>query len=421
MRRRNSLLAAVALLAGSGYGLANEDSQSKGRRIDEVVTAYEKLGYLNGAVLVAEHGKVIYAKGAGNANMETHAPNTPQTKFGIASITKQFTAVLLLQQASEGKVRLDEKVSDHLPWYRKDTGTRMTLEQLLHHTSGLPADFDSPEFSDSAEASRHYEPEEFAQKFCQENLASQPGTKWEYSNCGYVLLGLVLERATGKPFADLLRERVLGPLEMNDSGMDSNNLAQLGGALGYKRRAGPRYVPGPYLDRTHIYAAGAMYSTLEDLFRWNQALSDGGQLPKEIREQVFRPGMHNWGYGWFVTKIPEGEPGAGSTMEEMRGDMPGNFFAWILRYPEQGDAIIVLRNGYGSTERLEQNLQAIVFNQKPKMPRRSAKDLAARAWQVPADWLEIHKIWSLIFVLAAAAGLAWRAVRRASRGAAGGG
>ena len=145
------------------------------------------------------------------------------------------------------------------------------------------------------------------------------------------------------------------------------------------RHAGPRYTAGLYEDRGHIFAAGAMYSTAEDLFCWSQALSEGGSVPKEIRDQIFKPGMNNWGFGWFVTKIAPGEPGAGSTMEEMRGDMPGNYFPWILRYPGQDGVIIVLRNVYGSTERLEQNIQAILYDMEPRMPSRSPKDLVAGA------------------------------------------
>jgi CubicO group peptidase (beta-lactamase class C family) len=393
---------------------ADDRILSKAERIEQLITQYEKYGYINGAVLVAEHGKIIYAKGIGEANMESHTPNTPRTKFGIASITKQFTAALVLQQATEGKIRLEGKITEYLPWYRKDTGDRITIEQLLHHTSGLPPDFDMPEFSESAEARRHYEPQAFAEKFCQPQLASEPGTKWEYSNCGYDLLGLILERSTGRSFEDLLRERILEPLGMKDSGMNRNNLEQLGGASGYKRRAGPRYTPGPYIDQGHVYAAGAMYSTTEDLFVWNQALSASTLFSKEIRDLIFKPGLHDWGYGWFVTKIPPGEPGTGSTLAEMRGDMPGNFFSWILRYPEQDDVIIVLRNGYGSTERLEQNIQAILFDQEPKVPSRSPKDMAARAVQVPVAWVVTHRSLSLLLILIAVAGI-WRIAWRKRR------
>jgi CubicO group peptidase (beta-lactamase class C family) len=401
MKRRLRSLFLVGLLGmGLGtLGLADRSAPELAARIEKLVSRYAEFGHLNGTVLLARHGTVIYAKGIGDANMQSHTPNTPRTKFGIASVTKQFTAVLVLQQVAEGKIRLDGKTSDYLAWYREDTGSRMTIEQVLHHTAGLPPDFELPEFSDSEAAKQHFEPEEFAKKKCQPSLVSEPGTQWNYSNCGYLLLGLVLEQVTGKPFDELLQERLLEPLGMKDTGMDRNDLAERGGATGYLRHAGARYTVGPYLDRSHIYAAGAMYSTAEDLFRWNQALSDGGVIPKEIREQVFRPGLGNWGYGWFITKIPAGTPGEGNTIAEMRGDMPGNYFSWILRYPEKEAVIIVLRNGYGSTERLEENLQAILFDAEPRMPSRSLKDLAAQAWWTPEEWVSSHRRMSAILLV----------------------
>jgi CubicO group peptidase (beta-lactamase class C family) len=385
-------LLGIACLSLGTVGAVDPPAFDAAKQIDKLVSRYAEYGYINGSVLVAKHGTVIYSRGIGEADIQSHTPNTPRTKFGIASLTKQFAAVLVLQQLAEGKIRLDANLSGYLPWYRKDTGTRITIEQLLHHTAGLPPDFDLPDFSDSEAASRHSEPKDFAEKSCQPTLVSDPGTKWNYSNCGYVLLGLVLEQATGESFAQLLQERLLNPLGMKDSGMDRNDLVQHGGATGYKRYAGPRYTLGPYIDRSHIYSAGAMYSTVEGLFRWNQAFSEGGAIPKEIREQVFKPGLNTGAYGWFVSTIPAGVPGEGQVMAEMRGDMPGNYFSWILRYPEQDAVIIVLRNGYGSTERLEENLQAILFDAQPRMPSRNLKDLAALAWWIPEEWFLSHKL-----------------------------
>jgi len=408
------LIIAVILIALIwGRSSAAEDrAASKAERIEELVARYGKYGYLNGVVLVAEHGEIIYEKGVGYANMETHVPNTPRTKFGIASLTKQFTAALVLQQVAEGKVGLDGKVSDYLPWYRKDTGGRMTIEQVLHHTAGLPPDFDMPEFGDSEAAARHYEPQAFAEKFCQQTLVSEPGTKWAYSNCGFNLLGLILEHVSGKSFGDLLREKLLEPLGMKDTGMDRNDLVQMGGAAGYRRHAGPRYTRGPYQDRVHFFSAGGMYSTAEDLFRWSKAFyGDVGFVPKEIREQMVKPGINDWGYGWFARQVGRGEPGAGSVLVEMRGDMTGNYFSWILLYPEQNDVIIVLRNGYGSTERLEQNIQAILFDMEPRIPSRNTKDLAALAILVPSRWVATHRVLSLLIALVAAAAI-WQAARR---------
>jgi CubicO group peptidase (beta-lactamase class C family) len=383
----------------------------KAQRIEQLVSHYQKLGYFNGAILVADRGKVIYSKGVGKASFDYGIPNTPSTKFGIASITKQFNALLVLQQVAEGKILLQGKVSDYLPWYRKDTGTRMTVEQLLHHTSGLPSDFDSPEFNATPAAARRYEHQEFAEKFCQPALSSEPGTKWEYTNCGYNLLGLILERVTGASFEDLLHQRILDPLGMKDSGLDRNSLSQLGGATGYLRHAGPRYTRGAYIDRIHGFSSGSMYATVEDLYRWNQALSSGEFISKELREQIFTPGLQDWGYGWFITKIPAGQPGAGNTMAEMRGDMPENFFAWILRYPERNAVIITLRNVYGSTEGLEQNTQAILFDAEPRLPSRNPKDIAAQLWLVPTGWIASHIALSVLLMFLAVAAI-WLATRR---------
>jgi CubicO group peptidase (beta-lactamase class C family) len=398
-RRWTLVLAAILMTAASCIGQQNSP-RSKAERIGQLVSAYEKYGYLNGAILVAEHGEVIYAAGIGDANMERHIPNTPQTKFDIASITKQFTAALVLQQVGKGKIQLAGTVSEYLPWYRKDTGARMTVEQLVKHTSGLPPDFDAPEFGDSAAAARQVEPHAFAEESCQPALASEPGTKWAYSNCGYILLGLILERAAGKPFELLLQKQLLQPLGMNDSGMDRNNLENLGGASGYKRHPGPRYAPGPYIDRSHIFSSGSMYSTVDDLYRWNQALSGSNLFSADLRDQIFTPGLGNWANGWFVRKIPPGEPGEGSTIAETRCDIPGNFFSWVLRYPEQDDVIIVIRNVYGSSENLEQNLQAILFDREPRVPQRSPLDVLAHFGWVSFDWVVAHRlVTSLVLTL----------------------
>lgn len=409
-RQLTSPLALLFLIAPIPVA-GQEPPFDKAQRIGQVLSHYEKLGYFNGAILVADHGKIICAKGVGEADMVSHVPNTPQTKFGVASITKQFTALLILQQVAENKIALQGKVTDYLPWYRKDTGSHMTIEQLLHHTSGLPPDFDSPEFNATPEAARRYEHQEFAEKFCQPPLTSEPGTKWEYSNCGYNLLGLVLEHVTEMSFNDLLHQRILGPLGMKDSGLDRNDLAELRSATGYLRHAGPRYTRGAFIDRIHGFSSGSMYSTVEDLYKWNQALSSGEFLPKELREQIFTHGLHDWGYGWFITKIPAGQPGAGSAMAEMRGDMPENFFAWILCYPERDAVIITLRNAYGSTEGLEQNIQAILFDAEPRLPSRSPKDVAAQLWLVPAHRITSRiALFALLMLLVLAA--IWLAARR---------
>jgi CubicO group peptidase (beta-lactamase class C family) len=403
-------------LVWTGPCSAGQAAGTKAERLAAVVRYYHDHGFLNGAVLVGENGRIIYEKAVGEANFASHIPNTPSTKLGIGSITKQFTALLVLQQADEGKIELDASISEYLPWYRQDTGSHMTIEQLMHHTSGLPPDFDSPEFSGDAPAGKFYEPEDFAKQFCSPSLSSQPGSTWNYSNCGYILLGLILERVTGEPFGELLRKRLLDPLGMKNTGLPHQDYAEMAGAIGYKRHAGPRYTPGPYLDLRHCFSAGAMYSTVEDLFLWNQALTSSPLITASQREQIFQPGKNSWGYGWFVTKIPAGVPGAGNTQAEMRGDMPDNFFAWILRYPEQDAVIIVLRNSYESTERLEENLQAVLFDAPPRLPSRQVADLLAGPFVKFGGWAQVHWLVAPFILLLLVIGGAWRLLRQRKRG-----
>ena len=144
--------------------------QTKTERIDEIVPYYHEHGYLNGAVLVGEKGRIIYEKGAGETDFALQTPNTSLTRFGIGSITKQFTALLVLQEVDNGRLALSNVVAKVLPWYRHDTGSQITIEQLLHHTSGLPSDFNSPEFSGKAAAGKFYAPEDFAKLLFTESL-----------------------------------------------------------------------------------------------------------------------------------------------------------------------------------------------------------------------------------------------------------
>jgi CubicO group peptidase (beta-lactamase class C family) len=192
---------------------------------------------------------------------------------------------------------------------------------------------------------------------------------------------------------------------MKDSGMDHNDLARRGGAAGYTRHAGPRYTLGPCLDTTHFFSAGGMYSTAEDLLRWNQALSSTQFFPEDLRRAMFTPGLQQWADGWFVTRIAKSQPGAGGRLAEMRGDMPGNFFTWVLRYPDQEAVIIVLRNGYGSTEHLEENLQAVLFGQPPHLPSRSPKDILAHAAQSVGLWPAAHPLLAGVGLLGLVAAL----------------
>src|SRR6266446_522482 len=172
-------------------------TQDKAGKIEQLMSLYDQYGQFNGAVLVADNSRVIYKKGFGLANMEWNIPNTPGTKFRLGSITKQFTATLILQLVEQGKIKLDGKLSDYLPDYRKDTGAKVTIHNLLSHTSGVPSYTSLPGFFTNV-SRNPFAVDDFIKKYASGDLEFEPGTKFVYSNSGYFLLGAIIEKVTGK-------------------------------------------------------------------------------------------------------------------------------------------------------------------------------------------------------------------------------
>jgi len=244
-------------------------AQSKIDKIDKLIQAYHDLGQFSGTALVAEKGKVIYKKGFGMANIEWNIPNQPDTKFRLGSVTKQFTAMLILQLVAEGKIDLEGDLSDYLPYYRKDVGEKVTVHHLLTHTSGIPSYTGLPIFQNISRDP--YGVDEFVQKYCSGDLEFEPGSKFAYNNSGYFLLGAIIENVTGETYEKMLQERIFKPLGMKNSGYDHHDTIIPNRATGYDRTF-DGYANSPYLDMSLPYAAGSLYSTVEDLFIWDQAL-----------------------------------------------------------------------------------------------------------------------------------------------------
>jgi CubicO group peptidase (beta-lactamase class C family) len=189
--RRAFLLSLLVILTFQVSAVA----QSKANRIDNLVSLYHKYGQFNGSVLVADNGKVLYQKGFGLANMEWTIPNSPDTKFRLGSITKQFTATLILQLVEQGKIKLDGKLTDYLPDYRKDTGDKVTIHNLLSHTSGIPSYTSLPGFFQNV-SRNPFTVDDFIKKYASGELEFEPGTKFVYDNSGYFLLGAIVEKVT---------------------------------------------------------------------------------------------------------------------------------------------------------------------------------------------------------------------------------
>lgn len=330
-----ALLLLIFITANSSF------AQQTATQIDELMKKYYDYGQFNGAILVAEKGKVVYAKGLGLANMEWSMPNQPDTKFRIGSITKQFTATLILQLVEEGKLKLDGKITDYLTDYRKDTGDRVTIHHLLNHTSGIPSYTSRPDFR-TAIMRNPYKITDFVKQLTSGDLEFEPGSKFSYNNSGYVLLGAIIEKVTGKSYETVLTERILKPLGMTNSGYDSTSPLLPKRASGYEKRPSG-YVNAPYLDMSLPYAAGSIYSTVEDLYKWDQALHEGKILSAESRKLMFTPGLSNYGYGIRITDEKIGKSELKTKIIGHGGGING-FNSLLTRAVDKGQTVVILDN-----------------------------------------------------------------------------
>ena len=367
LQTRTLLLCAVILLALQTGAFGQKVAKTKAAQIDEVMTLANKYRLFNGSVLVAEDGKVIYKKGLGLANMEWNIPNTPETKFRLGSITKQFTATLIMQLVEQGKVKLDGKISDYLPDYRKDVGDKVTVHQLLNHTSGIPSYTGLPGFFQ--DVSRNpYTVGAFVKKYASNDLEFEPGSKFSYNNSGYFLLGAIVEKATGKLYEQVLKEKIFDPIGMKNTGYDHFDTLIERRATGYQKTP-DGYINAPYLDMSIPYAAGSMYSTVDDLYLWDQALYTDRLLSAQSKELMFKPNLENYAYGWTIRKTSFDEKIPVIT----HGGGINGFTTTIVRFPGQRHLIVMLDNTAGGSniDRIAAELAKILYNQPHVLPKMS--------------------------------------------------
>jgi len=345
------------------------DTPDNAAKIDKFMAQYADCCSFTGTVLVSDHDKVVFKKGYGLANREWDIPNTPDVKFRLGSITKQFTSMLIMQQVAKGSIKLDGHISDYLPYYRQETGSKVTISQLLSHTSGIPSYTDDPKFF--ADVSRnYYAVDDFVKKFCSGDLQFEPGTKFHYDNSGFFLLGAILERVTGKTYEALLKEQILGPLGMKDTGYDHYADILPKRASGYQQELSSA-VNAPYLDMSLPYAAGSLYSTVEDLYKWDQALYTDKLVRNDLKHKLFTPNLDNYGYGWDIRVIPADEPGAGQTMISHEGGING-FNTLEQRLVGDHDLIVIFNNTPGADlGQIAKGIRAILYGQQPVTPKRS--------------------------------------------------
>lgn len=347
-------------------------SQDKVQKIDELVQKYYELGLFNGAVIVAENGNVVYSKGIGYADMENKVPVKTDTKFRLASVSKQFTATLIMQLVEKGKIKLDGNLSDYLPYYRKDIGEKITISQILSHTAGIGNYTDVSDFMQN-QVKNKFEPKDFVLKFCSNDLVFEPGTDWAYSNSGYFILGAVIEEVTGKTYEDNLQENIFTPLGMSNSGFEHSDRTYENYAKGYQNMFG-EYKPARFLDMSIPYSAGSLYSTVEDMLKWDLALYTEKILKKESLEKMFTPIMKNYGYGWQIVNAPLTESEKKKVITHSGGIF--GFSSLETRLVDDNKFIMLLNNFEGgSLNPLTEGIINILYGLEPRNPKPSLANI----------------------------------------------
>lgn len=321
-------------------------ASSKADKIDELVGLYADYEGFNGAVLVAHEGEIIYKNAFGSAIMEWDTPNTVDTKFRLASVTKPFTAVLIMQLVAVNKLDLQTPISAYLPDYPKKYADQITIHHLLTHSSGTVRDYESDiplnKYPD------RQRPEQLVHEFSNLPLEFNPGERFAYSNSGYMVLGYIIETVTGKSFETVLQEKILTPLNMNNTGVEKHRPLLKKRAKGYFKGFGD-YFNTDYVDMSNIPAVGNMYATVEDMHLFDQALYSEALLPQQYLDMLFKKHIpdsdygNHYGYGWELRDKPVGSTSDRVETNGHSGSI-GGFCALFTRIPSSKSTIIFLNN-----------------------------------------------------------------------------
>lgn len=291
------------------------------------------------AVLVAQNGKILFEKCYGLADREHHMPVIPQTTFRIGSITKQFTASAILKLQEEGKLSVNDQLSKYVPDFPR--GDEVTLRNLLTHTSGIK-DYIGDDLSNQTNATTT---EAIIETIKRDSYDFEPGAKWSYDNSGYLLLGYIVEKVSGRSYGDFLRENFFKPLGMTNTAVYRAQLSLPHEALGYSLDTNG-FKRALNWDMSWAAGAGALYSTVEDLFRWNEGVFNGRVLDAASLKAVFAPVKTSenqlnsdtgYGFGWFIYRH------RGLREIWHGGGLPG-FLSQLLRVPDEKFTVTVLAN-----------------------------------------------------------------------------
>lgn len=344
------------LLFISGFVLFAQTRQAK---LSGIMQTYHNYNMFDGAVLVAENGKVVYKGAFGPANREWNIPNQTDTKFMIGSVSKPLTATLMLVQVQKGLISLNKTIADYLPGFKEKPAANITIKQLLSHTSGMP-NYDIIKDFFPKISRRSFTREEYVKTYMDSALSFKPGERYFYSSWGYFTLGYIMERVTGKSYAQLMKEDIFDKAGMTNSGSYHHLQIVPNRATGYDYSFGG-FTSADFRDQSNTMGTGDLYSTVEDLFKFHLALTNHTILNKELTDEMLTEGMRpaRYGYGWFNQNFKY--TNTDSVAANFHLGMTEGFISFFIRIPSTNSMAVILCNSsptdfFGITKNLIKTL-----------------------------------------------------------------
>ena len=316
--------------------------QSKKNKLSEIMKTYHDYNMFDGAVLVAEKGQVIYKAAMGQANREWNIPNSVDTKFMVGSVSKPITATLVLIQVEKGLINLNKTVEDYLPIFKNKPAAKVTIKQLLSHTSGIP-NYDITKDFFPRISRQNFTRENYIKVYMDSALAFEPGQRYAYSSWGYFTLGYIMEKVTGKSYAQLMKEDLFDKLQMKNSGSYYHTQIVPGRATGYDYSLGG-FASSDFRDQSNTMGTGDIYSTVEDLFKFHLAITNNTLISKSLADEMLTPGMRpaQYGYGWFNKNFKYTL--TDSVASNFHLGMTEGFISFMLRIPATNSLVVILCN-----------------------------------------------------------------------------
>ncbi len=336
--------------------------------LDDYTQAEFIVKQFNGTVLLMQKGKAIYKKSFGLADREWNVPNTAETKFRIGSVTKQFAAACILLLAEQGKLSVNDQLSKYIPDYSKSDS--ITVHMLLNHTSGIKNYTDIQEFWPKAVLP--LSTDSMIALFKNKPLDFSPGTNWNYSNSGYFLLGVIVEKVSGKNFTAYLTENIIKKVGLKNTSMDRLDSVLAFRARGYGKNNQGVWQQAMFISMEGPYSAGAMVSTVEDLYQWTKALHNNQVLSAASTQKMITPYKNKYGYGIGIDSLTTHKRVSHS------GGIPG-FASYLGYFPDDDLCVVVISNNGSNSIKLGTALSSIMFNlpvQKSYTPKEAKIDAA---------------------------------------------